>query len=294
MLPATSIVCAVAFTGTKKGSGSFLLVFSYAVLTFTAMARPLRSAPGGFPYHVINRGNGRANVFHKPDDFAAFERILSLACERHDMRLLAWCLMNNHFHLVAWPRHDGDLQVFMQWATTCHVRRYHRHHKGSGPVWQGRYKSFPIEQGGHLLTVLRYVERNPVRAGMVVKAQDWRFSSAPCWGNKGSGTASAERRSGSASEKGSGTASRSQTPFPAEAPAKPLSHWLVKGPTPRPQPWLRFVNREEEAEQLARLRESVNRGSPFGADKWREKTAAKLGLEAAIRPRGRPRKQPKE
>lgn len=282
------------------------------------MPRPLRSAPGGFVYHVINRGNGRADVFHSPEDFAAFERVLSLACERFGMRLLAWVLMNNHFHLVLWPRRGGDLQAFMQWVTTCHVRRYHKHYKGSGHVWQGRYRCFPVEEGSHLLTVLRYVERNPVRAGMVRKAQDWRFSSASKGGRirsnakvpdpiaasdeeariaAGAGSAFEPGLKGSgngvsASEpglKGAPTAtSRSQTPL------TPLGAWLVEGPTPRPQPWLRFVNREEEAEMLARLREAVNRGSPFGDAAWREKAARKLGLESTIRPRGRPRKPEKK
>ncbi len=240
------------------------------------------------------------------------------------MRLLGWVLMTNHFHLVLWPRRDGDLQAFMQWATTCHVRRYHKHYRGSGHVWQGRYRSFPIEPGGHLLTVLRYVERNPVRAGMVARAQDWLYSSAREMGSgsgakaevpdpfsdsgpgKGSGTFSARQtapagkgaRPRGAAEptqklgqapqpgKGSGTAAGAAEPDPF-----PLAHWLVEGPTPRPQPWLRFVNREEEAEQLAKLRECVNRGSPFGDDTWRKNAARKLGLESTIRPRGRPRKK---
>ena len=263
------------------------------------MARPLRTARGGICYHVINRGNGRANVFHKPDDFAAFERILSMACERFNMRLLGWVLMTNHFHLVLWPRRDGDLQAFMQWATTCHVRRYHRHYKGSGHVWQGRYRSFPIEPGGHLLSVLRYVERNPVRAGMVAKAQDWLFSSAREMGS-GSGAKAEvpDPFSGLGAGSGGGQAPfpsgklrrPEKEPDPGEPDPFPLAHWLVEGPTPRPQPWLRFVNREEEAEQLAKLRECVNRGSPFGDDAWRKRVARKLGLESTIRPRGRPRK----
>ncbi|MEZ5992953.1 MAG: transposase [Planctomycetota bacterium] len=137
------------------------------------MPRPARYSPADLCCHVINRGNGRATVFHKDADYASFLRILSLGCERHDMRLLAWCLMPNHFHFVAWPRGDGDLPRMMQWATTCHVRRYHRHYKTTGHVWQGRYKSFPIQGGGSLLSVLRYVERNPVRAGWFGRAQDW-------------------------------------------------------------------------------------------------------------------------
>jgi putative transposase len=187
------------------------------------------------------------------------------------MRLLGWCFMTNHFHLALWPYNDGDLARWMQWATTCHVRRYHRHYKGSGHVWQGRYKCFPCQPRGHLMSVLRYIERNPVRAGLVKRAQDWQFSSAA---------------SGSSTP-------REPEPTAGEPPVKPLSHWLVKGPSPRPDPWLRFVNREEEAEELERLRECVNRGSPYGDQKWRENAATKLGLESTIRPRGRPRKPKK-
>jgi hypothetical protein len=242
------------------------------------------------------------------------------------MRLLAWVLMTNHFHLVLWPTRDGDLSAFMQWATTCHVRRYHRHYKGSGHVWQGRYKCFPIEEGKHLLTVLRYVERNPVRAGMVRKAEEWKYSSAskgvrlrseaevpdPFAGGAGIGRGKAERpelalpdpfaigEDSALKLKGSGTAtSRSPTPLAPEPDpfspdldaARPLADWLYYGPTPRPDPWLRYVNREEEEELLGRLREAVNRGGPFGSDAWRENAARKLGLESTIKPRGRPRSE---
>ncbi|MEX2139426.1 MAG: transposase [Pirellulales bacterium] len=102
---------------------------------------------------------------------------LFIICERLPMRLLGYCLMPNHFHLVLWPLGDGDLSHWMQWLLTAHVRRYHRHYHGSGHVWQGRFKAFPIEQDEHLLTVLRYVERNPLRAGLVERAKDWKRSS---------------------------------------------------------------------------------------------------------------------
>jgi len=111
------------------------------------MARRLRKTLGGLCYHVINRRNGRATVFHKDDDYAAFLRLLCEASERLPMRLLAYCLMPNHFHLVLWPREDGDLSVWMQWLMTSHVRRYHRHYHSSGHVWQGRFRSFPIRTG---------------------------------------------------------------------------------------------------------------------------------------------------
>ena len=99
------------------------------------------------------------------------------AHEKVPMRLIGYCLMTNHFHLLLWPHKNGDLSRWMQWLMTSHVRRYHRHYKGSGHVWQGRFKAFPVQSDEHYLTVLRYVERNPLRANMVQRSQDWEWSS---------------------------------------------------------------------------------------------------------------------
>ena len=138
-----------------------------------SMPRSSRPTPGGYCYHVLNRGNARAEVFHKESDYAAFVALFEPACQRLKMRLLAYCLMPNHFHLVLRPYNDGDLGRWMQWLMTSHVRRYHRHYGSSGHVWQGRFKAFPIQEDEHFLTVLRYVERNALRAGLVQHAEDW-------------------------------------------------------------------------------------------------------------------------
>jgi putative transposase len=205
---------------------------------------------------VLNRGNGRAEVFHKPADYAAFVRLLQEANERIDMRLVAWCLMPNHFHLVLWPRRDGDLSRYVQWLLTSHVRRYHRHYGSSGHVWQGRFAAFPIQQDDHLLRVLRYVERNPVRARTVPvrKAERWPWSSI-------------------------GT-----VPPGVEAPR------LDRGPVPRGADWKEWVNRPQTVAESVALRECLVRGRPYGDDRWTRATAKRLGLESSLRPRGRPRK----
>src|SRR5438445_11532116 len=149
------------------------------------MPRTARAAVGGYCYHVINRGNGRAEVFHKDADFAAFARLLRAGLARSDIRLVRYCLMPNHFHLVLWPVNDDDLGAFMQWLLTTHVRRYHKHYHSSGHVWQGRFKAFPIQDDDHLLTVVRYVERNPLRANLVGRAEEWPWSSL-AWRTSGS------------------------------------------------------------------------------------------------------------
>jgi putative transposase len=123
------------------------------------MPRTARASVGEYCYHVINRGNARAEVFHADGDYRAFVTLLKESSERLSMRLLAYCLMPNHFHLALWPYRDGDLSKWMQWLLTAHVRRYHQWYESSGHVWQGRFKAFPIEQDAHLLTVLRYIEQ---------------------------------------------------------------------------------------------------------------------------------------
>jgi len=141
---------------------------------------------------VLNRGNGRAAVFHDQDDYSAFVELLGRSLARVQMRILGFCLMPNHVHLVVWPRGDDDLGKWMQWLMTSQVRRHHRRHATSGHVWGGRFKSFPIqrrrptaseramgvvETANPLWTVLRYVERNPLRAKLVARPEDWRWSS---------------------------------------------------------------------------------------------------------------------
>jgi len=217
------------------------------------MPRTARAAIGGICYHVINRGNGRAKVFHADGDYRYFVDLLGEAVARHDMRLLAYCLMPNHFHLLLWPRADGDLSRFMQWLMTAHVRPYHAVHRTSGHLWQGRFKAFPIQEDGHLLNVMRYVEANALRARLVRRAEAWPWSSLRV------------RREGDIS--------------------------MHDGPVPLPTDWLAIVNSAAPPDELTRLRDSVNRGAPFGEEKWAIRTATRLGLESTLRSRGRPRKR---
>ena len=143
------------------------------------MPRIPRGHCAGHAYHVLNRGNGGATVFHHEGDYAAFLDLLLLAAAtaKHPVNVLGVCLMPNHFHFVVQPATAAALSPFMQWWMTSHVRRYHRHDHSHGHMWQGRFKSFPIQQDGHLVTVLRYVLNNPVRAKLVEQAGEWPWSS---------------------------------------------------------------------------------------------------------------------
>lgn len=217
------------------------------------MGRPLRPTSADVAYHVLNRANARTPLFEEDGDYAAFQRVLAQACERVAMRLLAYCVMPNHWHLVVWPRRDGDLSRFMNWLTLTHTQRWHqhRHNVGEGHVYQGRFKSFPVETSGYLLTVCRYVERNPVRAGLVARTDQWRWSSA------------------------------------GMRDSVPLHAW----PMERPATWVEWVNEEEAAEQLRAMRRSVTKGQPFGSPPWVEQMVAQWSLGATLRERGRPKKE---
>jgi putative transposase len=236
------------------------------------MPRRLRVASGGYVYHVLNRAVGRLRIFGKRRDFETFEEVIGQAKERLPMRVLAWCVMPNHWHFVLWPRGDGDLSEFMRWRTVTHTQRWHAAHRtaGTGPLYQGRFQSFPIQEDDHLWTALRYVERNPLRANLVETVH------------------------------GPGTGSFFG-PFRAEEGACPLPTWhrahgaaaglLDDGPLPLPRRWPEHVQTPQTEGELESLRRSVVRGAPLGEASWQGRTAKKLGLQSSLRSRGRPRKR---
>lgn len=230
------------------------------------MPRVAREALGGYVYHVINRGVGRMKLFRTDADFAAFERVLAESQEQLEMRLLSWCIMPNHWHLVVWPREDGQLGRFMQRLTITHVRHWqeHRGRVGEGHVYQGRYKSFPVAGDDHLLTVNRYVERNALRANLVTGAEDWRWGSLWCWVNR--------------------------RKLPEDVPV--LSDWPTASGG-RPRNWRQRVNQPQTEAELEAMRRCVNRGQPFGGAAWTKRVANLMDLTSTFRPRGRPRKPSK-
>jgi putative transposase len=222
------------------------------------MPRTVRASQGKFCYHVLNRGNARSEVFHKPEDYAAFLQALSESSVRLPMGLLAYCLMPNHFHLVLRPVGDGDLSRWMQWLMTTHVRRYLRHYVHSGHVWQGRFKAFPIQDDEHLVTVVRYVERNPLRANLVTRAEDWP------WSSLGASPTQADVRPNLASEE-----------------------LLRRGD------WAEFVNQPMTEAEVEAIGRSINRSRPYGTETWTLDTAERLGLEFSLRSRGGQRREVK-
>ena len=166
--------------------------------------------------------------------------------------------MPNHWHLVVWPKSDGELSRFVGWLTLTHTQRWHAHRQstGSGHVYQGRFKSFPVQDDEHFLTLCRYVERNALRANLVDRAESWRWGSLYRW------------KFGNAEEK------------------KLLAKW----PIPRRPGWIDQVNTAVSESELVAIRNCAKRGSPYDASSWLETTVSRLSLDSTIRPRGRPKK----
>jgi len=224
------------------------------------MSRGPRQAPGGQVFHVLNRAVARLPLFEKPADYEAFLHVLGEALAQHPLRILALVLMPNHWHFVCWPQEDGQWTSFFRWLTHTHRMRWHAHYhtSGTGHIYQGRFKAFAVEGGDHFYTVCRYVERNPLRANLVARAEQWRWSSL--W----------RRLHGD------------------DQPGTFLAPW----PLPCPADWVERVNEPETESELQALRRSVQRGCPFGGTGWQQQMAARLGLAHTLRPRGRPKKAP--
>ncbi len=222
------------------------------------MPRPPRVDCAGGIYHALNRGNLRATIFHKHEDYLAFEKILGEGLERYEIELFSYQLMPNHFHLVLRPAVDGEMGRFMKWVVGTHTMRYHAHYNtgGQGHVYQQRFKSFPVQDDEHFIGLCRYVERNALRAKLVKKAEDWQFGSLWRWLQK--------------------------------PPVNP--RLLSKWPIQRLPKWTARVNAALTDAELAAIRTSTQRSRPLGSDNWVLATARKFGLESTLRPRGRPKK----
>ncbi len=141
------------------------------------MPRIARKEIHGHAFHILNRANGRATLFTKDGDYRAFINVLRIARKRIPLEIFALSVLPNHFHAVVRAADTATLSAFMQLWMTTHIRRYHRYHGTSGHLWQGRFKSFPINDDAHLLTVIRYVLQNPVRAHLVRRVEEWPWSS---------------------------------------------------------------------------------------------------------------------
>jgi len=224
------------------------------------MPRPKRICPAGDVFHVLNRAVARLTMFEKPEDYDAFLAVVQETWQEVRLPIFAMVVMPNHWHFVVRPDSEDQVSTFFRRLAVTHTMRWHAHYRtgGTGHLYQGRFKSFPVESDEHLWTVMRYVERNPVRARLVDRAERWRWGSA--WARR---------------------------PTAGVAPC-----WLVAPRDPAlPRSWLRWVNEPQTDAELQVLRNCIRRSCPFGDEGWATSSAVRLNLESTRRPRGRPKKE---
>ena len=216
------------------------------------MPRTRRHIFAGTVYHVLNRGNERAQIFHNPNDYNGFLRLMEKAALRVPMRVIGFDLMPNHEHLLLWPEDDKAISAYMKWLTGTHALQHRSKYgtTGSGHVYQGRFSCFPVQTETYYYTCLSYVEGNALRAGLVERAEHWPWSSLY------------ERVHGGCI--------------------------LTPGPLQLPENWLDIVNIGPNAVELSDLRVCARGGRPYGQTEWTERAAARHGIESRVRPRGRP------
>ena len=202
--------------------------------------RALKDA-GGLVLHVLNRSAKRAQLFFNEQDYLLFEDTLQRALTRTPTRLLSYCVMPNHWHLVLWAI-GNEVPTFMHWLTLTHAMHWHQAHgtSGTGHVYQNRYRAIPVQADTHLYSVLRYVERNALRAQLVERAEQWRWGSL--W-----------RRCNLCND-------------------GILSEW----PLPEPKNWLEMVNSPQTAAELEDIQRAVKENRPLGEAGWREPTRVRL------------------
>ena len=200
------------------------------------MPRRTRFVEANHVYHVLNRAAKGLILFESPDDYLAFEEVFAESRARFNMRVLPYCLMPNHWHLLLWPLHGRDLSKFAQWMTSTHAIRWNCAHGtvGRGAVYQSRFKSIPIQRDFHLLWVWRYIERNALRAQLVDAAEDWPWGSLSL---------------------------------------RPRAHLrLDTSPVDLPANWVNWVNSPQSTEELRQFRMCVSLNKPYGTEGWMAQT----------------------
>jgi putative transposase len=218
------------------------------------MPRIARLVVPDIPHHVTQRGNRRQPTFSSDADYDLYLHLLTEACRAAGTGIWAWCLMPNHVHLVLVPTHEDGLRAALGEAHRRYTWAANQRRGWRGHLWQSRFSSFPMDEA-HLLACVRYVELNPVRAGLVARPEQWRWSSA-------------RAHLGLAGDKATDLA-----PMRARVPD-----------------WRGLLDSGLEEDERERIRAGERSGRPLGDAAFRQRLAATLGCPAAPRPRGRPRR----
>ena len=226
------------------------------------MPRLARTVCAQVPHHITQRGNRREDVFFTDEDRQVYLAWLKEYADKYKVDILAYCLMTNHVHLIAVPSTEQGLQLVLKPLHMRYAQRINREHGWKGHLWQGRYFSSALDDG-YLWAALRYVERNPVRAGMIRKAENYRWSSA------------------------SGHCGLRQDTI---LTTKPYWHRQFKSIGD----WSAWLAEGDDTEKLEVLRRNVEKGLPCGSEKFIRKLEKVTGRSLQFRPRGRPRREEDE
>ena len=223
------------------------------------MSRVARIVVPGYPHHVTQRGNRRADVFFDDDDRGFYLATLREYGARYGLDIWSYCLMTNHVHLVALPGRPGSLSDRVGGAHRRYTEYFHRRYRRSGHLWQNRFYSCALDRI-HLLVALAYVDQNPVRAAMVDRASDYVWSSA-----------------------------RAHVAHVDPSGLLDLAMW---GEIDRAKEWAEVLEVVAANEQVAALRSATNTGRPWGEEKFLLQLSSETGRDSAVprRPRGRPPK----
>ncbi len=227
------------------------------------MARPPRLSLPTYPHHVIQRGNNRQPIFLAPKDYQVFLECLREAKLKCRVRLYAYVLMTNHVHLLVEPEHEGDLSRFMQSVGRRYVRYFNASHERTGTLWEGRFKSAMVSRDEYLIACSRYIELNPVRAGMVPHPREYRWSSYP------------------------GRALGRPDPLLDEDP------WYVTlGDTPhaRAAIYAQWLEASVVDDEWDRIRTATQQGRVVGSDAFQETIGGQVGRRLIGETRGRPKR----
>jgi putative transposase len=224
------------------------------------MPRQARTVFRGLPHHITQRGNRRDDVFFSDEDRITYLTWLAEYCQAFEVDVLAYCLMTNHIHLVAVPANEDSLQCVLRPLHMRYAQRINRARGWKGHLWQGRFFSSPLDDA-YLWAVVRYVERNPVRAGMVRRAQDYAWSSAAA--HCGQATSDVLSASPAWRKK-----------FAALGNGSAWSAWLAEG---------------DEDEELRVVRQNIDKGLPCGSKAFVDRLSQQVGRALNFRKQGRPK-----
>lgn len=219
------------------------------------MPRIGRAVAAGYPHHVIQRGNNREEVFFEKDDRMRYFSLLKKYAAKWASPVMAYCLMTNHVHLLTKPESEESLYKMMQGLTLCYTQYVNRTYGRTGRLWESRYHSCIVDQEKYLWAAARYIEQNPIRAGIVEKAEDYPYSSAE------------------AHVKGSKDAVLGQDFFTED----------------RRQDYISLLRSDLPEKEIERLRHATKAGRPFGREGFVSEMENKLERKLLQRPKGRPR-----